>query len=42
MTEASEKVEQAIQRCQSAGMDHLVIIVGKGLHSPGIYNKIEY
>ncbi|CEG63529.1 hypothetical protein RMATCC62417_00657 [Rhizopus microsporus] len=41
VTEASEKVEQAIQRCQSAGMDHLVIIVGKGLHSPGQIAKLK-
>ncbi|CEG85020.1 hypothetical protein RMATCC62417_18755 [Rhizopus microsporus] len=41
VTEASEKVEQAIQHCQSAGMDHLVIIVGKGLHSPGQIAKLK-
>lgn len=33
--EASEKAEEAIERCQREGADHLVIIVGKGLHSPG-------
>lgn len=35
VTEASEKVEEAIQRCQASGEENLVIIVGKGLHSPG-------
>ncbi|KAI9485738.1 MAG: hypothetical protein EXX96DRAFT_476137 [Benjaminiella poitrasii] len=39
--EASEKVEQAIQRCQASGQSDLVIIVGKGLHSPGQIAKLK-
>lgn len=39
--EASQKVEEAIQRCQRNGEDHLVIIVGKGLHSPGQIAKLK-
>ncbi|ORZ01534.1 hypothetical protein BCR43DRAFT_487086 [Syncephalastrum racemosum] len=39
--EASEKAEEAIERCQREGADHLVIIVGKGLHSPGNIAKLK-
>ncbi|KAI7903801.1 uncharacterized protein BX663DRAFT_505287 [Cokeromyces recurvatus] len=39
--EASEKVEEAIQRCQENGQTDLVIIVGKGLHSPGQIAKLK-
>lgn len=39
--EASQKVEEAIQQCQRNGEDHLVIIVGKGLHSPGQIAKLK-
>ncbi|KAF7728200.1 hypothetical protein EC973_006594 [Apophysomyces ossiformis] len=39
--EASEKVEEALSRCQREGYDHLVIIVGKGLHSPGNIAKLK-
>ncbi|KIL60638.1 hypothetical protein M378DRAFT_167867 [Amanita muscaria Koide BX008] len=39
--EASQKVEEAIQRCQQMKLDHLVIIVGKGLHSPGQRAKLK-
>ncbi|KAI7863522.1 hypothetical protein BDF14DRAFT_1704099, partial [Spinellus fusiger] len=33
--EASCRVEQAMKRCEQERMDHLTIIVGKGLHSAG-------
>jgi len=39
--EASERVEEALQRCQQQKLDHLVIIVGKGLHSPGNIAKLK-
>ncbi|KAI8394196.1 uncharacterized protein BYT42DRAFT_553673 [Radiomyces spectabilis] len=41
VSEASQKVEEAIRRCQSEGQDHLVIIVGKGLHSPNHIAKLK-
>lgn len=39
--EASEKVEEAIKRCKRENADHLVIIVGKGLHSPDKIAKLK-
>ncbi|CAO3651266.1 unnamed protein product [Mucor hiemalis] len=39
--EASEKVEEAIRRCEKNGEKDLVIIVGKGLHSPGQIAKLK-
>ncbi|KAG0172869.1 hypothetical protein DFQ28_009873 [Apophysomyces sp. BC1034] len=39
--EASKKVEEALERCQRERHDHLVIIVGKGLHSPGNIAKLK-
>ncbi|KAI8082585.1 uncharacterized protein B0P05DRAFT_596034 [Gilbertella persicaria] len=39
--EASEKVEEAIRRCQDHGDENLVIIVGKGLHSPNQIAKLK-
>ncbi|CAO3685190.1 unnamed protein product [Rhizopus stolonifer] len=41
VAEANQKVEEAIQRCQAGKQDHLVIIVGKGLHSPGQIAKLK-
>ena len=40
--EATEKVDEALKRCQHNGQDHLTIIVGKGLHSPGKYYSHYY
>ncbi|KAI9498275.1 hypothetical protein BDB00DRAFT_755032 [Zychaea mexicana] len=39
--EATEKVDEALRRCQRNGQDHLTIIVGKGLHSPGQIAKLK-
>ncbi|ORZ14574.1 hypothetical protein BCR42DRAFT_417214 [Absidia repens] len=39
--EASERVDQALRRCEKENYDHLVIIVGKGLHSPGQVAKLK-
>ncbi|KAI9313647.1 hypothetical protein BX666DRAFT_1978639 [Dichotomocladium elegans] len=39
--EAAEKVDEALRRCQKDGQDHLIIIVGKGLHSPGQIAKLK-
>ncbi|KAI8144815.1 hypothetical protein BJV82DRAFT_606381 [Fennellomyces sp. T-0311] len=39
--EATEKVDEALRRCQRDGQDHLTIIVGKGLHSPGQIAKLK-
>lgn len=39
--EAAEKVEEAISRCKNDGSKDLVIIVGKGLHSPGQIAKLK-
>ncbi|KAI7853776.1 hypothetical protein BDC45DRAFT_510074 [Circinella umbellata] len=39
--EATEKVDEALRRCQHSGQDHLIIIVGKGLHSPGQIAKLK-
>lgn len=39
--EASAKVEEAIRRCEQNGEKDLVIIVGKGLHSPGQIAKLK-
>lgn len=39
--EAAEKVDEALKRCEREGQDHLVIIVGKGLHSPGKMIHLE-
>ncbi|KAI9361379.1 hypothetical protein BD770DRAFT_360905 [Pilaira anomala] len=39
--EASQKVEEAIQRCQREGASDLTIIVGKGLHSPNQIAKLK-
>ncbi|KAI8637077.1 hypothetical protein BD408DRAFT_396351 [Parasitella parasitica] len=39
--EASEKVEEAIKRCQRNGEQDLIIIVGKGLHSPNQIAKLK-
>jgi hypothetical protein len=39
--EASQKAEEAIQRCQRNGEKDLVIIVGKGLHSPNQIAKLK-
>ncbi|KAI9033944.1 hypothetical protein CLU79DRAFT_726386 [Phycomyces nitens] len=39
--EASAKVEEAIKRCEREKYDHLVIIVGKGLHSTGNIAKLK-
>ncbi|KAI8996914.1 hypothetical protein BDB01DRAFT_713313 [Pilobolus umbonatus] len=39
--EASAKVEEAILRCQNNGAQSLIIIVGKGLHSPGQIAKLK-
>ncbi|KAI8987677.1 hypothetical protein BDF20DRAFT_814986 [Mycotypha africana] len=39
--EASDKVEEAIQHCQQIGAKDLIIIVGKGLHSPGQIAKLK-
>ncbi|KAI9282644.1 hypothetical protein BY458DRAFT_496857 [Sporodiniella umbellata] len=41
VAEAKEKVEEAIKRCKSSGQENLVIIVGKGLHSPGQIAKLK-
>jgi len=41
VAEAIERTEKAIQQAQSAGKDHLDIIVGKGLHSPQHVAKLE-
>ncbi|KAI9277174.1 hypothetical protein BDA99DRAFT_495070 [Phascolomyces articulosus] len=39
--EATEKVDEALRHCQRNGQDHLTIIVGKGLHSPGQIAKLK-
>ncbi|KAF1797381.1 hypothetical protein V8B55DRAFT_1516580 [Mucor lusitanicus] len=39
--EASAKVEEAVRRCQANGERDLVIIVGKGLHSPNQIAKLK-
>ncbi|KAI8344431.1 hypothetical protein BC941DRAFT_387036 [Chlamydoabsidia padenii] len=39
--EASERVDAALRRCEMEHHDHLVIIVGKGLHSPGQIAKLK-
>ncbi|KAI8331887.1 hypothetical protein BC941DRAFT_437831 [Chlamydoabsidia padenii] len=39
--EAKERVDAALRRCEKNGADHLVIIVGKGLHSPGQIAKLK-
>jgi len=39
--EAVEQTEEAIQRAQLAGKDHLNVIVGKGLHSQGHIAKVK-
>lgn len=41
MQEAKERVDAALRWCQNNGADHLVIIVGKGLHSPGQIAKLK-
>ncbi|ORZ15974.1 hypothetical protein BCR42DRAFT_416235 [Absidia repens] len=39
--EASQRVDEALRRCERENYDHLVIIVGKGLHSPGHIAKLK-
>ncbi|CEP15443.1 hypothetical protein [Parasitella parasitica] len=39
--EASAKVEEALRHCQSNGEAFLIIIVGKGLHSPNQIAKLK-
>ncbi|OAD74175.1 hypothetical protein PHYBLDRAFT_13635, partial [Phycomyces blakesleeanus NRRL 1555(-)] len=39
--EASARVEEAIKRCERENYDHLIIIVGKGLHSTGNIAKLK-
>ncbi|SAM01951.1 hypothetical protein [Absidia glauca] len=39
--EASQRVDEALRRCEREHHDHLVIIVGKGLHSPGQIAKLK-
>lgn len=41
VAEARQKVEEAIQRCQNSKQTHLIIIVGRGLHSPGKFWWID-
>ncbi|KAG1144995.1 hypothetical protein G6F36_015205 [Rhizopus arrhizus] len=41
VAEARQKVEEAIQRCQNSKQTHLIIIVGRGLHSPGQISKLK-
>ncbi|ORX56995.1 DUF1771-domain-containing protein [Hesseltinella vesiculosa] len=41
VAEASDRVEEALQRCQREGYKDLTIIVGKGLHSPDHIAKLK-